>query len=105
MWYNSLLSVSSFNYTFSLTGVFPFDATTTEQILINNENCIIEFPSKFWNCISNEAKHLVTLMTLKNPDNRLDSNEVLNHTWFTKGSNNKAKLSCALENMKKYSIE
>jgi hypothetical protein len=44
-------------------------------------------------------------MTMKNPINRLESHEVLQHTWFTKGCNSTSKLSSALMNMQKYSKE
>jgi len=67
-----------------LSGELPFDHESDpgeifRQILQNE----VPFPSHLWENISPEAKHLVKNLLQKNPDHRLNANQVLRHPWLS----------------------
>jgi len=76
-----------------------------EEVLEKNRKCIIDIPPESCTEISELAKEVILLMTQKNPEVRPESYEILNHSWFTYGLNNKNTLLNAIENMKKYRTE
>uniref|UniRef100_A0A7S1THS8 Protein kinase domain-containing protein n=1 Tax=Compsopogon caeruleus TaxID=31354 RepID=A0A7S1THS8_9RHOD len=66
-----------------LSGELPFDHESDpgeifRQILQNE----VPFPTKLWENISPEAKHLVKNLLQKNPEHRLNAHQVLRHPWL-----------------------
>ena len=69
-----------------LVGRLPFDNPDDNENEIARQT--INEPAPFienkWNIISNEAKDFVSKCLEKDPKNRMDINEVINHKWLKK---------------------
>ena len=85
-----------------LTGVSPFHGKTYQEVILRNKEGSVPITGSHWNCISEEAKDLVSKMVAKDPKNRLAASEVLRHPWFTMKHTKLVMLTNAQENIKKY---
>ena len=65
-----------------LTGRPLFRGDNLNEILTRNQNCELEFPPRFWDKISNEAKDLAIGLLKKDPKERLTAAQALEHSWF-----------------------
>ena len=71
-----------------LAGFLPFDDEESDKEIARQT--IYEptpFPSEIWNNISKEAKSFIENLLDKNPDNRMDIKEALEHKWIRKFNN------------------
>ena len=66
-----------------LTGRPVFRGYNINEILLKNKKCEVEYPSKYWDKISDKAKDLVNKMLHKDPAERISAEEALKHPWFT----------------------
>jgi len=46
----------------------------------------VQYPEPYWSQISKEAKDLVTKLLQKNPQNRLEAADILDHPWIVKNT-------------------
>lgn len=46
----------------------------------------VQYPDPYWSQISKEAKDLVTKLLQKNPQNRLEAADILDHPWIVKNT-------------------
>jgi len=67
-----------------LTGRPLFRGENVNDILLKNKNCELEFPQKYWENISDEAKELAYGLLKKDPKERLTAAQALEHAWFQK---------------------
>ena len=67
-----------------ITGNFIFNATKIKNILKLNKECKINFDSLRFKHTSRSALNLLNKMLIKDPKNRIDTNEILNHEFFNK---------------------
>ena len=65
-----------------LTGRLVFRGNNLNQILLKNRNCEFDFPEKYWNVISPQAKDLCSKLLTKTPDVRFTPTQALAHPWF-----------------------
>jgi serine/threonine protein kinase len=65
-----------------LTGRPAFPGSNIHEILLKNKRCEIAYPAKYWDKISPEAKDLVHKMLQKDPRQRINAREALQHYWF-----------------------
>ena len=65
-----------------LTGRPLFRGDNINEILEKNKDCILDFPQKYWDQISPQAKDLVQGMLKQNPEERLNAAQALKHEWF-----------------------
>ena len=68
-----------------VAGFLPFDHETSEKEIARQT--VYEptpFPISIWKNISNEARMFVDNLLQKNPEKRMDINEVLQHKWLQK---------------------
>lgn len=65
-----------------LTGRPLFRGDDVNEILTKNQNCDLDFPARFWDKISAEAKDLTLGMLKKDPKERLTAAQALEHSWF-----------------------
>ena len=49
---------------------------------MKNKRCDLQFPPKYWDKISGEAKDLVHKMLQKDPRYRISAGDALSHAWF-----------------------
>jgi calcium/calmodulin-dependent protein kinase I len=65
-----------------LCGFHPFfeeDSEATRDKILNGR---YEFPSPFWDTISEDAKDLIRKLLVVDPEKRLSAQEILNHPWL-----------------------
>ena len=65
-----------------LSGVEPFYGESEKELVEDNTQCEIDFPSKYWDKISEPAKDLVRKMLYADPKTRLTAKEALQHPWL-----------------------
>lgn len=65
-----------------LCGYPPFEGDNNKEIFKRVLQQQLEFDPEDWSDISNEAKHLLTLMLSKDPKSRITIVDCLNHPWF-----------------------
>ena len=70
-----------------LCGYLPFDDKNSEVEIVRKtvEEPVI-FKPKIWNKLSKEAKNFVEKLLVKNPEKRMNIDEVLEHAWIKKFS-------------------
>eukprot|EP00347_Sterkiella_histriomuscorum_P000721 403374762 len=83
-----------------LTGRPAFPGTNIHEILMKNKRGDVQYPPKYWEKISIEAKDLVGKMLNKDPRNRISAKEALNHQWFNTEDTNTNNLAEVMENIK-----
>ena len=72
-----------------VAGFLPFDDEKSEsEIARQTVYKPTPYPKKIWNKISNEAKMFVDNLLSKDPDKRMNLQEVLQHKWLSKFSMN-----------------
>lgn len=64
-----------------LSGKPPFNGRTDKEIVRHAAKSKVTF-GPFWSSISPHAKQLVGKMLVKNPQNRLSAEQILNHRWI-----------------------
>jgi calcium/calmodulin-dependent protein kinase I len=73
-----------------LCGFPPFYADDNSALFKLIQGGTFEFPSPYWDTISDNAKDLIQKLLVINPAKRLSTDEILKHPWMT-GSNNSVK--------------
>jgi len=66
-----------------LCGFLPFYARDRHKLESNIKHCLLEFPSPFWDSISDSAKHLISGLLCLDPTRRLTASQVLEHPFVT----------------------
>ncbi|CAD8072878.1 unnamed protein product [Paramecium sonneborni] len=67
-----------------LCGYPPFQGGTEEMIMVKVKEGKYNLETEDWQCISEDAKNLITKMLRKDPTQRINANEALNHSWIQK---------------------
>ena len=77
-----------------LTGILPFDDINGDYKVIEDKiiNSNVIYPEKYWNSISLDAKNFVMSILKKNPQDRINIKDILNHPWIQKYSNSPLQL-------------
>ena len=91
-----------------LSGVPPFNGKDDDAILRAVKKGKYEFRPDKWNNVSSEAKDLISLMLILDPDQRISASDALEHEWFTKykkGEIDNSKLSKAMKGLKKFKTD
>lgn len=65
-----------------LCGYPPFEGDNNKEIFKRVLQQKLEFDPEDWSEISQEAKHLLSFMLVKEPEGRLSVLDCLNHPWF-----------------------
>lgn len=65
-----------------LCGYPPFEGDDSTEIFRNVLKQELKFDPEHWRDISNDAKHLISLMLDKNPQTRITAEQCLQHNWF-----------------------
>ena len=69
------------------------------------KTCNYEFPSPFWDDVSDTAKDLIRSILVIDPSKRLTAEEILVHPWIYGDKNNVHTLENVKENMRQYNIK
>jgi len=65
-----------------LCGFHPFFQEDKEKERNDIKNAKYEFPSPYWDSISNNAKDLINKLLVVDVDRRLNAKEILEHPWL-----------------------
>jgi len=65
-----------------LSGVPPFFGQTDQEVLAKVKQGHLNFRSRDWSGISEDAKELVRMLVKMDPEDRLDAEQALNHSWI-----------------------
>ena len=76
-----------------LTGIFPFNDSSTKKITERNRKCLFNFNDSVWQNISPSGKDLCSKLLDKNPETRLSASEAINHFWFSENNKKQPKLN------------
>ena len=66
-----------------LCGYPPFTGKNNQEIFTSIQTGRFCFPNEDWDQVSAAAKNLIQLMLMKNPKERITTEEALSHAWIT----------------------
>jgi serine/threonine protein kinase len=64
-----------------------------------------DFPSPFWDDVSDLAKDLIRNLLVVNPSKRLTADQMLEHPWVTGESTPRTELINVTKNIKEYNLK
>lgn len=70
-----------------LCGFPPFYDENNQQLFELIKNVDFDFPSPYWDDISDSAKSLIKQLLVVDPNERLDADAILNHPWVAGDGN------------------
>lgn len=85
-----------------LCGFPPFYDEDEDVLFEQIKNGHFEFPSPYWDTVSDKAKDLITKLLQINPLNRLTAEDILKHPWLSEVNNNVQQLQFQVNEYKKY---
>jgi serine/threonine protein kinase len=70
---------------YCLSGDLPFFSSGTDEELFDLvRRCEWEFSNNIWDDVSEEAKDLITKLLVRDPKQRLNCSQIMEHAWFSK---------------------
>jgi calcium/calmodulin-dependent protein kinase I len=88
-----------------LCGFPPFYEENNSKLFEMIKNCEFEFPSPFWDDVSDEAKNLIKAILVRDPSQRLSAENILVHPWVNGDKASRNVLKDVTENMRQYNIK
>jgi serine/threonine protein kinase len=88
-----------------LCGFPPFYEENNQKLFEMIKTCSYEFPSPFWDDISDSAKNLIRTILVVDPKKRPTAEEILAHPWVYGEKTSLTQLEQAKENMRQYNIK
>eukprot|EP00301_Raphidiophrys_heterophryoidea_P016617 c26223_g1_i1.p1 GENE.c26223_g1_i1~~c26223_g1_i1.p1 ORF type:complete len:139 (-),score=29.38 c26223_g1_i1:398-814(-) len=92
-----------------LCGFPPFYGKDEEQLFGRICRAEYHFIKPYWDCVSNDAKHLIRHLLDLNPETRYSAQQALEHPWFNDvvrgegmGPQSSADLSNVLRELRRY---
>ena len=85
-----------------LCGFPPFYNENNQALFEAIKNCDYEFPSPYWDNISEDAKDLIRKILVREPAQRLNADQILNHPWVAEGGAPQQSLEKVPEKLKEY---
>ena len=70
-----------------LCGFPPFYDENNEKLFSSIKDCEYDFPSPYWDNISDSAKDLIKKILVKEPSERLNADQILQHPWLAGDAN------------------
>ena len=88
-----------------LCGFPPFYEENNTKLFEMIKTCTYEFPSPFWDDVSDDAKNLIKAILVRDPKDRLTTEQILAHPWVNGDKAPRNVLKDVTENMRKYNIK
>lgn len=73
-----------------LSGRAPFYGKTSNEILVKNKECHLQFHDKYWGHVSRDGIDLLLKLTDPDPDSRFSAEQALRHPWLHLNESNKS---------------
>lgn len=93
------------NCNFRLCGFPPFYEENNTKLFEMIKTCNYEFPSPFWDDVSDTAKDLIRSILVVDPSKRLTAEQILAHPWVYGEGTPVNVLENVKENMRQYNIK
>lgn len=87
-----------------LCGFPPFYDENNQKLFDSIQNCKYEFPSPYWDGVSDSAKDLIRKILVPNPQDRLNAEQILEHPWVV-GAGMDNQLPDVGQKLKEYSAK
>lgn len=90
-----------------LSGEFPFDGKSKEEVAQKIIIGKIDFESEAWQNVSEDAKDFIRKLLVVDPKKRYSANEALNHHWIVSNASkteNEILTENAIRNLKSYRV-
>lgn len=100
-WCSSLRSVY-LSFITRLCGFPPFYAENNQDLFELIKKGEYEFPSPYWDNISEPAKDLVKNLLVVDPGKRYTADKILSHPWIAGGKTPRKQLSTVASKIKEY---
>jgi calcium-dependent protein kinase len=84
---------------YMLSHSFPFTGKTPEEIFHSIKKEKLNFEGVSWECVSEDAKDLISKLLVKSPDIRLTAFEALSHSFFKQAKSASASHKRVKDNM------
>jgi calcium/calmodulin-dependent protein kinase I len=88
-----------------LCGFPPFYEENNQKLFEMIKSCTYEFPSPFWDDVSDTAKNLIREILVVDPAKRLNAEQILSHPWVYGDKAPRTILGNVTENMRQYNIK
>ena len=88
-----------------LCGFPPFYDENNQALFKAILNCEYEFPSPYWDNISDDAKDLIRRILVKDPKDRLNAEEILQHPWIMGDGTPQKELTDIPDKIKEYNAK
>eukprot|EP00347_Sterkiella_histriomuscorum_P012353 403368920 len=85
-----------------LCGFPPFYDESNQKLFEIIKRCEIDFPSPFFDDISDMAKDLIRSLLVKDPQNRLTAEQILDHPWMVGKDTPRTELPLVTQYMKEF---
>ena len=87
---------------FRLCGFPPFYDENNQTLFQMIKSCSFEFPSPYWDDISELAKDLISKLLVINPKQRLDADGIMAHPWIRGEGTPREEMPQVVANIKRY---
>jgi calcium/calmodulin-dependent protein kinase I len=85
-----------------LCGFPPFYDEEEEALFQQIKNGHFEFPSPYWDNVSENAKDLIKNLLILDPSHRLTAEQILKHQWLSETNDNVQQLQFQVNEYKKF---
>lgn len=91
-----------FCLSFRLCGFPPFYDENNQTLFTLIKQGTFEFPSPYWDDISDLAKDLISKLLIVNPSQRLDADGIMGHPWIRGEGTPREEMPHVFSNLKKF---
>lgn len=88
-----------------LCGFPPFYDENNQELFKAILDCKYEFPSPYWDNVSDDAKDLIRRILVKDPKSRLTAEEILQHPWIIGEGTPQKQLDQVPDKIKEYNAK
>lgn len=88
-----------------LCGFPPFYEETNQELFEQIKLCKYEFPSPYWDDVSDMAKDLIKKLLCKDPKERLNADQILAHPWIAGESTPRTELANVTDKIKEFNAK
>lgn len=91
--------------TFRLCGFPPFYEENNQKLFEMIKKCEFDFPSPYWDDVSDMAKDLIRALLVIDPKGRLNADQILVHPWVTGESTPRTELPNVTDKIKEFNAK
>ena len=93
------------NHIYRLCGFPPFYEENNTELFNKIKECQYDFPSPYWDDISDMAKDLIRSLLVGDPSKRLDADQLMAHPWVQGDATPRTELPNVTEKIKEFNAK